>query len=257
MTGHASGLRWLDCNARIGTWSNPRPEQFTEIDELFAAWDRFGIEGGLVHHAWAWEWSPARGNDALLEAIEPQDRVRPCFVALPHCTREIEPVLEFARTVRAAGGAVRIFPGKHAWSTSEWCAGALFDALQCAEVPLLVDIGEAGWEAIAGILSNHPRLPLIVLETFYRIDRQVYPLMERYPGLHLEANTYGAFMGVEGIVERFGAGRLVFGTGMPTLEPGGPMSLVAYADVSDEDRAAMAGGNLLRLLGQPWGESDE
>lgn len=250
MTDHGSRLRWVDCNARVGRWSNPQPEQFTDVNGLLAAWDRAGIEGGLVHHAWAWEWSPGRGNDLLLEEIAPHDRIRPCFVALPHATREMAPVLEFARTVRAARGAVRIFPGKHAWSVQDWCAGALFDALQCAGVPLLVDINEAGWDAIAGILQAHPRLPLIVLETFYRIDRQVYPLMERFPSLHLEANTYGAFRGVEAIVERFGAERLVFGTAMPNLETGGSMALVAYAEISDEDRAKIAGGNLLRMLGE-------
>mgnify|MGYP002064399029 CR=1 FL=1 len=40
------GLRWFDCNARIGPWSNPQPEQFTDIDGLLAAWDRVGIEAG-------------------------------------------------------------------------------------------------------------------------------------------------------------------------------------------------------------------
>jgi len=250
MTDQPSGLRWIDCNTRIGRWSAPRPEQFTDTHDLLAAWDRVGVEGGLAHHAWAWEWSPERGNAILLEEIASHNRIRPCFVALPHGTREIAPVLEFARTVRQARGAVRIFPAKHAWSTQEWCAGALFDALQTAQVPLLVDIREADWEAIAGIVAAHPRLPVIVLETFYRIDRMVYPLMERHRNLHLEANTYGAFMGIEGIVERFGAERLVFGTAMPEFEAGGPMALVSYAEIRDEDKAKIAGGNLLRLLGE-------
>jgi hypothetical protein len=253
----ASGLRWIDCNARIGRWSAPQPEQFTEIDGLLAAWERVGIEGGLAHHAWAWEWSPDRGNTALTDEIEAHETIHPCFVALPHATREMEPVLQFARGVRAAGGAVRIFPKKHAWSVQDWCAGALLDALQTAQVPLLVDLPQVGWEAVAGILQAHPRLPVIVLESYYRIDRNLYPLLERHRNLYLEANTYGVFMGVEAIVERFGAERLVFGTGLPNLEAGGPMALVAYADISDEDRAKIAGGNLLRLLGQPWGESDE
>ncbi len=250
MTDAGSHLRWIDCNARIGGWSAPQPHQFTDASGLMGAWDRAGIEGGLVHHAWAWEWSPPRGNEALLEETEGKARIRPCFVGLPHATREIEPVLQFARTVGAAGGAVRIFPKHHSWSVHDWCAGALFDALQTARVPVLVDIREAGWDDIAAILDAHPRLPVVVLESFYRVDRMLYPLMESHPNLHLEANTYVVFRGLEAIVRRFGADRLIFGTGLPELETGGPMALVAYAEISDEDKAKIAGGNLLRLLGE-------
>lgn len=250
MRGGSDALRWIDCNARVGRWSNPQPEQFTEVAELATAWDRVGIEGGLVHHAWSWEWSPERGNSRLLEEIEGDDRFRPCFVALPPATRELELVLDFARRVREMRGAVRIFPGKHGWRVSDWCAGALFDALSLARVPLLVDIGETDWEGIADILAAHPRLPLIVLNTFYRVDRVVYPLMERHRNLHLEANTYGAFLGIEGICERFGAERLVFGTNLPQLEAGGPMALISYARISDEQRRGIASGNILRLLGE-------
>ena len=250
MTGQTDTLRWIDCSARIGRWSNPQPEQFTAISGLKAAWDRAGIEGGVVHHSWAWEWSPQRGNARLLEEIDGEGRVRPCLVALPAATREMEPVLEFARRVRSLRGAVRIFPGKHAWSLSDWCAGALFDALALERVPLLVDIGETNWEGIASVLDAHPRLPLLVLNTFYRVDRVVYPLMERHENLHIEANTYGAFFGIEGICERFGANRLVFGTNLPEFETGGPMALVAYAEIGEEDKRKIASGNLMRLLGE-------
>lgn len=250
MTGPIEPLRWIDCNARIGRWSNPQPEQFTEMNDLKAAWDRVGIEGGVVHHAWAWEWSAERGNTRLLEEIEGQQHVRPCFVALPPATREMAPVLDFARRVRSLRGAVRIFPGKHAWRVGDWCAGALFDALALVQVPLLVDIGETDWDAIAAVLQGHPRLPLIVLDTFYRVDRVVYPLMQRHANLYLEANTYGAFLGIEGICERFGTERLVFGTNLPELEAGGPMALISYAEISDEDKRSIASGNILRLLGE-------
>jgi len=243
-------LRWFDCNARIGPWSNAQLEQFTDIAGLLAAWDRVGIEAGLVYHTRAWEWSPAPGNAKLLEEIAGNERLRPCFVALPPATREIDPPREFAAMVRSMGGAVRIFPNMHNWHMSEWCAGALFDALAERSVPVLVDIGETDWESIAGVLARHPGLPLIVLNFYYRCDRFAYPLLESYPDLYLESNTYGVFEGIEMVCERFGAGRLVFGTALPDLEAGGPMALVTYADISDEDRRKIAGATMRRLLGE-------
>ncbi len=246
----APGLRWFDCSARIGRWSNPQPEQFTEADGLLAAWDRVGIEAGLAHHTWAWEWSPGPGNARLLEDLEGNGRIRPCFVALPPATRELEPPREFAATVRRLRGAVRIFPNMHNWRLGEWCAGALFDALAEHGVPVLVDVAEVDWDALAGVLAAHPGMPVIVLNFYYRCDRFAYPLMEDHPDFHMESNTYGVFEGIEMVCERFGAERLVFGTGLPELEAGGPMALVTYAEISDEEKAMIAGGTMRRLLGE-------
>ncbi|MGC9317219.1 MAG: amidohydrolase family protein [Armatimonadota bacterium] len=245
-----ASLRWIDCNARIGRWSSPQPEQFTEPAELMAAWDRVGIDGGLVYHSWAWEWSAERGNRRLLDEIDSQERLRPCFVVLPPATREMDPAVELAACIRHLHGAVRIFPKMHNWSVRDWCAGALFEALADQGVPVLVDIKEVDWDSIAAIVAGHPDMPVIVLNFYYRVDRWIYPLLERHDNFHIEANTYGVFRGIEGIVERFGPERLVFGTGLPELEAGGPMALISYAEISDEDRRLIAGGNLLRLLGE-------
>jgi len=246
----APGLRWFDCNARIGRWANPQPEQFTEIGDLLAAWDRAGIEGGLAHHTWAWEWSPAPGNAKLLEEIGGAPRIRPCFVALPPATRELEPPREFAALVRRLGGAVRIFPSMHNWRVSEWCAGALFAALAEQCVPLLLDTSEVDAEGIATILAAHAGMPVIALGFYYRWDRFFYPLLEKHADLYLESGTYGVFEGVEMVCARFGADRLVFGTGLPELEVGGPMALVTYAEIADEDKRKIAGDTMRRLLGE-------
>jgi predicted TIM-barrel fold metal-dependent hydrolase len=241
-------LEWFDCNARIGRWSAPRPEQFTELKDLLAVYDSVGIAGGLVHHSWAWEWSPARGNERLLEEIGGNDRLRPCFVALPHATGEQPPPEELAATVSELGGAVRIFPSMHQWRVSEWCAGKLFRALEEHRVPLLLHIKESDWDAIAGMLAAHPRMPVIVLGVYYRVDRYLYPLWEQHENLYVEANTYGVFHGIEAVCERFGPERFVFGTALPELEPGGPIARLTYAELPDADKRLIAGGNLKRLL---------
>jgi len=239
---------WFDCNARIGRWLAPRPEQFTDLRELLEVYNSVGIGGSLVYHSWAWEWSPARGNERLLEEIGGNDRLRPCLVALPHATEEQEAPEQLAARVRELGGAVRIFPKMHQWRLSEWCAGRLFAALEEHGVPVLLHIDQTEWDDIAALLAAHPNLPVIILGTYYRVDRYLYPLWEKHDNLYLEANTYGVFRGIEAVCERFGAGRFVFGTGLPELEPGGPMAQLTYAEISDEEKRLIASGNLERLL---------
>jgi len=244
-----TALDFFDCNARIGRPTVYREGQITTTDELLAEMDYAGIRRALVYHTLAAEWSPNDGNDMLRQELAGQNRLYPCFVALPPATGEMPDPDGFARMVREAHGAVRLFPQDHTFSLLDWCAGPLLEALAAHSVPVLVHIGQTSWGELSAVLSAHPDLPLILLGTYYRVDRCLYPLWERHDNLFVESTTYQTFRGIESVCARFGASRLVFGTNVPELETGGAMTPILYADIPQEDRAAIASGNLMRLLG--------
>jgi len=244
-----SALRFFDCNARIGRSSAPRPEHLLDPSGLLAEMDRAGLERALVYHTWSVEWDAKAGNDALHKEIAAEDRLYPCFAALPSATQELPPPREFAQQVRTLRGAVRLFPTQHQFALSEVSCGHLLDALSFERVPVLIDIGQTNWREVGEILARHPALNLIVLNTYYRIDRFLYPLLARFGNLYLESGSYGVHRGIEALCQRFGAERLVFGTDLPVHEVGGPMALVTYAPLPDADKQLIAGGNLCRLLG--------
>lgn len=242
-------LSYFDCNARIGRTMTYREGQITTADELLAEMDYAGIHRALVHHAWASQWSPAEGNAELLGQIAGQERLFPCLVALPEATGELAPPDEFAQQVRELHGAVRLFPRDHQFRLADWCMASMLCALEARGVPVLVDINQTDWAEVAAVLAAHPNLPLIVLDTYYRMDRYLYPLWERHPTLYAETTTYQVYRGIEAVCARFGHERLLFGTNLPSLEVGGPISQLMYAELSFEAKQAIAGGTLCRLLG--------
>jgi len=77
--------------------------------------------------------------------------------------------------------------------------------------------------------------------------------MERYRGLRLETATYCGHREVENVCARFGADRLVFGTGLPFRDPGAAISRITYAQISDHEKTLIAGETLRRLA--KWGEN--
>jgi predicted TIM-barrel fold metal-dependent hydrolase len=242
-------LSFFDCNVRLGRCSAPRAEQFLDAVGLLAEMDRGGIERALVHHAWSVEWDPHEGNEALLREIGAEDRLYPCFAALPPATEELAPPRDFARRVRDLHGAVRLFPTQHQYTLTDVSVGHLLDALSFERVPVLLDIGQTNWREMPEILARHPALNLVVLNVYYRVDRYLYPLWDRFGNLHLDCGSYGVHRGVEAVCERFGAERLLFGTDLPVHEVGGPMALVTFAGIPDEHQRLIAGGNLSRMLG--------
>ena len=242
-------LRFMDCNCRIGTFEAREEAHFTDICSLLTEMEYLGIAEALVMHSWASRWSPRDGNCKLDEMIAGRENLRPCYVGLPAATDELDPPAEFAAQVRSRNGAVRLFPRDHQWEFTPWCAGSLLQALAAEHVPVLIDIGQTSWDQVATVLERYPQLPLLLLNTSYRIDRRIYPLFEAHEKLYLVTHSYQMTWGIEDISCRFGAERLIFGTGLPESDGGGPLAQVLYADLSDDEKALIAGGNLRRLLG--------
>ena len=73
---------------------------------------------------------------------------------------------------------------------------------------------------------------------------------KKYPNLYLDTacSTVDSSF-VESCMRELGADRIIFGTDIPLLEPWPQLAKVMEVRVSEEDRALLMGGNILRLMG--------
>ena len=243
-------LEFFDCNCIVGPLSAVHPEGSVSLEELRSRMHEVGIRRLLVTHSYAIEYDPGAGNQAVSELCRAAADLEPCFVLLPAATNEQPPPNDGLLTYLHEGSAraVRLCPKTHGFGLGEaWCS-EIFACLGRAGVPVLVDFDQTDWTEIDAVQSAHPSLSLVILRAGYRIDRWLYPLLERHPGLYLEISWYQTFGGIEALAQRFGAGRLLFGTGAPVWDPAGPVGLISYADLSEEEKKLIACGNLDRLL---------
>lgn len=244
-----SVVSFFDCNCMVGRRSAPRQENNLSVEGLIEELDRAGIDGALAVHAAAKEYDPLIGNAALSDLCSKHDRFVPCYVVLPEHTGEMPSGDDLLRYFEAGGArAARLYPREHSFGLEETWSGGLLGCLEEARVPVLIDLDQTSWQEIGGVLSHHPSLILLVTRTGYRIDRWVYPLLARYPGLRLETANYELHRSIEAVTERFGPERLVFGTGLPIWDAGGAIGHVMYAGIDDCAKARIAGLNLRSLL---------
>lgn len=244
-------IDFFDCNAILGPLTAATTRAFPTADELLAEMDRVGIARSLVCHSLAREWHPQTGNDLLLNSVADNQRLEACWVLLPPATGEmLPPARLLAEMQRSDVRAARLYPGpdRHNFSLAAWCSGTLLAALEEASVPTFIDLDQATWETLANLLNRHRRLPIILTNVSYRVDRYLYPLWEHHDNLFVELSGYQGQSAIEAVCTRFGAQRLLFGTNVPEFEAGPTIAHLTYAEIPKPAKSAIAGGNLVELL---------
>jgi predicted TIM-barrel fold metal-dependent hydrolase len=250
-------LAFFDVNCAIGRTRLPSPRVLATARDLLDEMRFHGIRAALVSHAVARESSPRMGNALLSEETAPHPELLACWTVLPPSTGEMPGPDALTQEMRARGvRAVRMYPDVHGYRFTHDSCGDLLAVLERERAPLLLtmqreNLQRSDWDEIADACTRHPALPIVLTRVSWRIDRLLFPLLERLPNLFVETSFYQGHRAIEEYCRRFGATRLLFGTHLPVCAPGASLMPITHADLPDEQKAAIAGGNLRRLLGLP------
>lgn len=243
-------LRFIDANVVVGL---PRNQAlFAPVatpTALRSYLDGAGLAGALL-----WHWAQADGHpEAGNPLLEPFRQAAPdvwvCWSVLPPLTGEQENLIPRLREAGVA--AVRLFPQQHRYLMNRVVWGDLLESFSAARLPVLLSLEQGcSYEQAYDLLADYPDLTCILCDIgTWSMDRYTYPLLARYPNVHLETGMLALTDGaVEAAAARFGAHRLVFGTGFPKRYAEAAMLQLTHAAIPDTAREAIAAGNLVRLL---------
>jgi len=248
----------------LGPTNTDREPAFRTAGALLAEMDRVGIAEALVYASQARMAHPADGNTCILDMVRDHPRLHPCWVVLPPGNSEQPEPEELVARMRECGvRAARMFPEEHRFPLLERSLRPLLASLAEAEIPLLLDVGRTGWSQIAldwrevmAMADAHPDLPLVLLREGGSTERVLFSVWEELPNLYLETSYMQESRIVEEVVDQFGPAKLLLGTGMPVYDAGGPLSLLAGAQITSAQRADIAGNNLRDLLKLPKCEEE-
>jgi hypothetical protein len=252
-------LKFFDCNASIGEWKHPRFGAIATADELEQVLDYLEVECAIVFHAHAQEGHAPLGNAMLMRELAGHPRLLPSWVLLSHYTGEMpEPKVLVKEMTDRGVRLARLFPGAsgHGFSLEPWCADKLLSELAIHRIPVMIDftLGRRDfpdWKVIHSLCQRHPALPIILTGAgIGRASRSFFPMLQVCPNLYIELSRYTSFRCVDGICERYGARRLIYGSGLPLVAPGVAMTTVTHALIDDEEKAQIASANLERLLSE-------
>jgi predicted TIM-barrel fold metal-dependent hydrolase len=113
---------------------------------------------------------------------------------------------------------------------------------------VLVDSAQITTDEIYTFCKNYPGVKLIICRPAYRGGRLFDALLKACPNLYLESSNYCAHNGIADVCRKFGAQRIVFGSGIPDGAATSAVSLIRYANISEEEKQLIASGNILSML---------
>jgi hypothetical protein len=238
----------FDANCAVGPWPADKP-RYETVEGLLAEMERLGIDRALVSHTLARTYDPAQGNRILMDEIAGHETLEPCWTLLPPACGEMGNLDELmAEMAQANVRAVRLYPLEHSYSLAEWQCGELFEALAERRHVMLLDLAQGSWGDVERICRTYPDLAVVVTWVGYRQLRPLFALLRRCSNLYCDLSNLSTYLGIEEILDRFGSERLIFGTGLPTADPGGPIARLFYTDAPPSALNAIAHGNVERLL---------
>jgi hypothetical protein len=246
-------MEWIDVSCRGGS-ARDHASGVPTVAQLLLEMERLRITGALVTSVWSEVVSADVANPQLFEDLSPHENLWPIAELLPEGGEQFldrqADAIAWMVSQGAVAGVVKCRKNKHPLTT--WCIGALLEAMSAARLPLVVYHDDVDPNDLFGVLQDFPDLP-VVLSEIPRVgyNRIAYPLMARCPNLYAVCDTPSfVHLGVEYMVDRFGPHRILWGTRYPGSEGGAAIAGITYADIPDQDKAAIAGGNIRRLMSE-------
>ena len=244
----------IDTNTYLGHWAF-RPLPWHNADDLLRAMDRYDIAQAWVSSASAILYrNPQAGNQGHAAQVRPQPaRWGPWEHDLAVCHEEF------------GARGLRLYPRYHRYALNDANGRALIRAAterkMVLSVPLRVeDYRQRSWlidapdvpaaEVAEAALAN-PDARFLPVQGVGYLGTALGRSGEVQADYALEVSRLAAFVSddLQRLIAAVGAGRLVFGSGMPFTVPDVPLLKLEMLDLPAEEMEGIRWRNAARLLG--------
>ena len=244
-----SDIYFYDCNCCIGKLKTPAGFIPTDTEAVAALLKKVNVKKAVTTHTAQLNLSARSGNERLASEIKNSDIFIPAVAVEPNSSDEFITLEELEKFIAENGVKMAtMFPKSHVFSPAEWQMGETYSFLEEKNIPLLLSLTEVSADQIYEILSNHKSLKVIVKDTSFSNDKNLMRLMELFENFYLETGTYSTAGGISYVVKKFGAERILFGSGLHFSEPGASVCKVLCSEISDSDKIKIAHENLENML---------
>lgn len=246
-------MNYFALNAMIGKGAYAAPD-FPDAESLIGHLDYLGIDRTLVYSVKARDFSPIAGNRQLLEDIAPyKNRLIPSFVLTPADFFGYG-VMDYYKR-KLSSGEVKTFRLCPTFSRFpvrqiERVLAELADYGPAVLMDSVFSTDDLEHRDLEYLAARYPGIHFIICQKMWGGFGSILDLMWRCPNVYLDISWLHMRDTIEFVRDEFGIERLLFGIGYKS-HYGAAIGTLAHADITPDEREAIAHGNLEKLLKMP------
>lgn len=243
-------VTYFDAFTRIGPYKYEHPESKWRLNDLITELAHCSISGALVSSTLSVTYDAMHSNLELSNWLKPYQSLFAIWNVMPGNTDEFPSPDDLGKLMREYNvRAVTIHPSTNAW---DWKAVYNQDILKWLSenhILTIIEPSELGeWDNLEQFLGLFPELPILVTNVSWDQQRYLIPSMLNHRNLHCSFDHLQNMYGIEYMRKKGLINQMLFASCAPGMSAGAHRTFIDYADIEEEDRVKIAGGNLTRLL---------
>ncbi|MCM8821071.1 MAG: amidohydrolase [Candidatus Omnitrophica bacterium] len=224
----------------------------TSIEQLIQKMEALNIKKAVVYHILQRDGHPEPGNETLIKEILYRPELYGILTVLPFQTDEIKK-FNFKELKDKKIVGFNFFPKKHNYLLNRATLGNFLSEIEDRCFPVFLDVMSGfsvGWNETYSLLDDFPKLVCILCNLgIWNTDRYTWPLLERFPNVYLESSFLSLNEGsLEETVKRFGAERIVFGSGYPERYMEASILQIVHSEIEEQEKRNIAYRNIERII---------
>ena len=215
-------------------------------DALIRRLRQAGIQRALVYHPHAVHFDTLTGNRLLMSACADRPFLEPQWVV--HLTLD-QPVADLVGRDGARGvRSLRVTPNSHGYRLTQWILEPWVPWLRSQRLGLWIPMDEVDPTDLYDTVRAWPDIPIVLVGVHYSHQPMLCALVQELAQIYVDLSRYDVADGVVRLRDRVGAGRLLFGSQFPTLNPEPYLYYLHHAGLGEGELRRICHDNLQTLI---------
>ncbi|WP_167859362.1 amidohydrolase family protein [Paenibacillus cymbidii] len=242
----------IDCHTHMGRWPNFHIPHGGNAESMLQAMDTVGIDVACVTAMASVGPDYRYGNDLVMDALRRYPERFVGYVTInPHYPDGVKAELDRCFAVPGMKG-IKVHQSFHGVTIDYKTYHPAYETAEERGCPVLIHVwGHADVAAASRIAAHYPGAQIIMAHAGaeVRAMEEAIAAVNRLDNAYVDLALSLAYEGnVEWFVREMGAHKILFGTDMPFFDPRPTFGRVALADIQEEEKRAIFGLNMKRLL---------